>query len=117
MEKTDISMNRLTNRYVTDLSNNHLYTVPFIKQHFAPKRHTVKFSSKPLPINVELPFIIRKPSGEFMEDKISICSHISKAVPLICKNFGLKIGFDVIESGPLVRSSYHADEQARIIRR
>ena len=31
------------------------------------------------------------------------------------KNFGLKIGFDVIESGPLVRSSYHADEQARII--
>ena len=33
------------------------------------------------------------------------------------KNFGLKIGFDVIESGPLVRSSYHADEQARIIRR
>jgi lipoic acid synthetase len=33
------------------------------------------------------------------------------------KNFGLKIGFDVIESGPLVRSSYHADEQARIIGR
>ena len=33
------------------------------------------------------------------------------------KNFGLKIGFDVIESGPLVRSSYHADEQARIIRK
>ena len=33
------------------------------------------------------------------------------------KNFGLKIGFDVIETGPLVRSSYHADEQARIIRK
>jgi lipoic acid synthetase len=33
------------------------------------------------------------------------------------KNFGLKIGFDVVESGPLVRSSYHADEQARIIGR
>ena len=29
------------------------------------------------------------------------------------KNFGYKLGFDVIESGPLVRSSYHADEQAR----
>jgi lipoate synthase len=26
----------------------------------------------------------------------------------------LDLGFDVVESGPLVRSSYHADEQARI---
>ena len=30
------------------------------------------------------------------------------------KQIGLDLGFDVIESGPLVRSSYHADEQARI---
>lgn len=29
------------------------------------------------------------------------------------KRFGLSIGFGVIESGPLVRSSYHADEQSR----
>lgn len=29
------------------------------------------------------------------------------------KKFGLEIGFKVVESGPLVRSSYHADEQAR----
>jgi lipoic acid synthetase len=28
------------------------------------------------------------------------------------KKFGLEIGFKVVESGPLVRSSYHADEQA-----
>lgn len=28
------------------------------------------------------------------------------------KEFGLGIGFDVVESGPLVRSSYHADEQS-----
>lgn len=28
------------------------------------------------------------------------------------KAFGLNIGFDVVESGPLVRSSYHADEQS-----
>ena len=28
------------------------------------------------------------------------------------KQFGLSIGFDVVESGPLVRSSYHADEQS-----
>ena len=31
------------------------------------------------------------------------------------KNFGLEIGFEVVESGALVRSSYHADEQARLI--
>src|SRR5690606_12207176 len=28
------------------------------------------------------------------------------------KVFALSIGFDVVESGPLVRSSYHADEQS-----
>lgn len=28
------------------------------------------------------------------------------------QDFGLGIGFDVVESGPLVRSSYHADEQS-----
>ncbi len=28
------------------------------------------------------------------------------------KQFGLSIGFDVVESGPLVRSSYHAEEQS-----
>ena len=31
------------------------------------------------------------------------------------KLYGLKIGFEVVESGALVRSSYHADEQARLI--
>ena len=30
------------------------------------------------------------------------------------KNIGLEIGFDIVESGPLVRSSYHADEKARV---
>ena len=29
------------------------------------------------------------------------------------KNYGYKLGFKVVESGPLVRSSYHADQQAR----
>jgi lipoic acid synthetase len=28
------------------------------------------------------------------------------------KEFGLSVGFGVVESGPLVRSSYHADEQS-----
>ena len=31
------------------------------------------------------------------------------------KYFGLEIGFEVVESGALVRSSYHADEQARLL--
>ena len=31
------------------------------------------------------------------------------------KKFGLKIGFEVVESGALVRSSYHADEQASLV--
>jgi lipoic acid synthetase len=31
------------------------------------------------------------------------------------KEEGLKIGFKIVESSPLVRSSYHADEHARAI--
>ena len=31
------------------------------------------------------------------------------------RDYGLSIGFKVVESGPLVRSSYHADEQARMV--
>ena len=30
------------------------------------------------------------------------------------KDIGYELGFSVVESGPLVRSSYHADEQARL---
>ena len=29
------------------------------------------------------------------------------------EEYGYKVGFEVVESGPLVRSSYHADKQAR----
>jgi len=31
------------------------------------------------------------------------------------KSIGIELGFQVVESGALVRSSYHADEQARLI--
>jgi lipoyl synthase len=31
------------------------------------------------------------------------------------KEEGLKMGFKIVESSPLVRSSYHADQQARAI--
>ena len=30
------------------------------------------------------------------------------------KKIGLELGFGVVESGPLVRSSYHAEEQSNI---
>ena len=33
----------------------------------------------------------------------------------IYKEFGLKLGFSVVESGPLVRSSYMADKQAKLM--
>ena len=31
------------------------------------------------------------------------------------KEEGLKMGFKIVESSPLVRSSYHADQQARAL--
>ncbi|KAA0261498.1 MAG: lipoyl synthase, partial [Chlorobiota bacterium] len=31
------------------------------------------------------------------------------------KEEGLKMGFKIVESAPLVRSSYHADKQARMV--
>ena len=52
-----------------------------------------------------------QPTGKHLK----VHRYVSDAEFQDYKNFGLKIGFDVIESGPLVRSSYHADEQARII--
>ena len=33
----------------------------------------------------------------------------------IYKEFALKVGFSVVESGPLVRSSYMADKQAKLM--
>jgi len=33
------------------------------------------------------------------------------------KQYGLSLGFKVVESGPLVRSSYHADKQAKLYRK
>ena len=56
--------------------------------------------------------------GQYLQptgNHLKVQRYVSDAEFQDYKNFGLKIGFDVIESGPLVRSSYHADEQARII--
>ena len=48
------------------------------------------------------------------KDHLEVKSYVSKDEFDYYKNCGLNIGFDVVESGPLVRSSYHADEQARL---
>ena len=45
---------------------------------------------------------------------LKVMSYIAKDKFNQYKNIGLEIGFDIVESGPLVRSSYHADEQARL---
>ena len=46
---------------------------------------------------------------------LTVQEYISKEQFEDYKEFGKNIGFQIIESGPLVRSSYHADEQARAI--
>ncbi len=55
--------------------------------------------------------------GQYLQptkDHLKVMSYITKDKFNQYKNIGLKIGFDIVESGPLVRSSYHADEQARV---
>jgi lipoic acid synthetase len=46
---------------------------------------------------------------------LTVQEYISKEQFEDYKEFGKNIGFQIIESGPLVRSSYRADEQARAI--
>ena len=55
--------------------------------------------------------------GQYLQptkDHLKVMSYIAKDKFIQYKNIGLEIGFDIVESGPLVRSSYHADEQARV---
>ena len=46
---------------------------------------------------------------------LKVQRYVEKKEFLEYKKVGKDIGFDIIESGPLVRSSYHADEQARLV--
>ena len=45
---------------------------------------------------------------------LKVQRYVDKKEFLEYKKVGKNIGFDIVESGPLVRSSYHADEQARL---
>ena len=56
--------------------------------------------------------------GQYLQptkNHLSVKEYVSKEQFEDYKTFGKSIGFKIIESGPLVRSSYHADEQARAI--
>ena len=44
---------------------------------------------------------------------LNVQRYVDPEIFELYKKFGEDIGFKVVESGPLVRSSYHADEQAR----
>ncbi len=56
--------------------------------------------------------------GQYLQptkNHLAVKEYVSKEQFDDYKEFGKSIGFKIIESGPLVRSSYHADEQARAI--
>ena len=54
--------------------------------------------------------------GQYLQptlDNIKVDRYVSPEIFKKYKEYGMSIGFGVVESGPLVRSSYHADQQAR----
>lgn len=56
--------------------------------------------------------------GQYLQptkDHLTVKRYVEDENFQIYKTEGLKMGFDIIESGSLVRSSYHADEQATTI--
>ena len=53
--------------------------------------------------------------GQYLQptkSHVSVDRYVEKSEFELYKVKGLEMGFDIVESGPLVRSSYHADEQA-----
>ena len=56
--------------------------------------------------------------GQYLQptkDNLPVKRYVEDENFQMYKAEGLKMGFDIIESGSLVRSSYHADEQAATI--
>ena len=55
--------------------------------------------------------------GQYLQptkDHLAVDRFVHPDVFEMFKEEGLAMGFKVVESGPLVRSSYHADEQAKM---
>ena len=56
--------------------------------------------------------------GQYLQptkDHLAVERYVSDEEFQFYKKRGLELGFKVVESGALVRSSYHADEQARLV--
>ena len=56
--------------------------------------------------------------GQYLQptkNNLPVDRYIEKSEFDLYKEEGLNMGVDIVESGPLVRSSYHADEQASLI--
>ncbi len=54
--------------------------------------------------------------GQYLQptkNHLKVDRYVEPEIFELYKKYGKKIGFKVVESGPLVRSSYHADQQAR----
>ena len=54
--------------------------------------------------------------GQYLQptkNHLTVQRYVDPEIFKLYKKFGQEIGFRVVESGPLVRSSYHADKQAR----
>jgi len=54
--------------------------------------------------------------GQYLQPTINhllVDRYVEPEIFSLYKEYGYEIGFNVVESGPLVRSSYHADQQAR----
>jgi len=58
--------------------------------------------------------------GQYLQptqNHLTVKRYVDPEIFKLYKDYGKKIGFKVVESGPLVRSSYHADKQARHYRK
>ena len=62
-------------------------------------------------------FVIMKYDNYFKLDEKKIKSFLMNSSNYYIQETGLELGFKVVESGPLVRSSYHADTQAKLYQR
>ena len=90
-------------------SHHHLWDISLSKTHSKFKQKVYLYDDFLRDINK---------SGHNIIDTVYVqCRyHYKNNVSEEYKCIGLELGFLVVESGALVRSSYHADEQARLVK-
>ena len=93
--------------------DNGLLTKTGMMVGLGEKRHEVIATMKEIvDLGVEI-FTI----GQYLQptkNHLKVDRYVENEEFLYYKEIGIEIGFKVVESGSLVRSSYHADEQARL---